>query len=88
MRRRATWPIVLAGLVPALGALPGIYLGVLQVIDALRHPPASGLVGLGLVLGFWLLLGSVLVVCVAVLLTGVALDVRDVRNRALTRIPE
>jgi hypothetical protein len=88
MRRRATWPIVLAGLVPALGALPGIYLGVLQVIDALRHPPTSGVVGLGLVLGFWLLLGSVLVACVAVVLTGVALDVRDLRNRGVTRIPE
>ena len=81
MRRRPTWPILVAGLLPALGALPGIYLGVLQVLDALSQPPAGGVVGLGLVLGFWLLLGSLFVVCVAVLLIGVALDVRDVRNR-------
>lgn len=87
MRRRGTWPIVVAGLLPALGAVPGIYLGVRQVLDALARPPAGGVVGLGLVLGFWLLLGSVLVVSVAVLLVGVALDVRDLRNRAVAARP-
>jgi hypothetical protein len=53
------------------------------VIDALRHPPTSGVVGLGLVLGFWLVLGSVFVIGVALLLVSVALDVRDLRNREL-----
>ena len=80
-RPRASWPIVVAGLVPALGALPGISLGVRQIADAVAHPPATGIVGLGLVLGFWLALGSVFVVCVSVLLTGAALDLRDLRNR-------
>jgi hypothetical protein len=80
MRRRASWPILIAGLLPALVALPGIYLGGLQIADALRNHPVGGIVGLGLVLGFWLVLGSLFVICVAVLLTGVALDIRDLRN--------
>ena len=83
MRRRRALPIVVLGLLPALAALPGFYLGALQLADALRHPPAGGVVGLGLVLGFWLLLGSLFVVCIAMLVTGIALDVRDLRNRGL-----
>jgi hypothetical protein len=83
MRCRPTLPIVLLGALPALAALPGLWLGALQVTDALRHPPAGGIVGLGLVVGFWLLLGSLFVVCVAMLVTRIALDVRDLRNRAL-----
>jgi hypothetical protein len=81
MRLRPTWPILVAGLLPALGALPGVYLGVRQILDALARPPAGGVVGLGLVLGFWLVLGSAFVVSLAVLLTGAALDLRDLRNR-------
>jgi hypothetical protein len=81
MRRRPTWPILFAGAVPALGALPGLYLGALQIADALARPPASGVVGLGLVLGFWLLVGSAFVVSLAVLIAGAALDLRDLRNR-------
>lgn len=87
MRPRPAWPIVAAGLLPALGALPGLWLGALQILEALRRPPPGGLVGLGLVLGFWLLLGSLLVICVAVLLTGIALDVRDLRNARRAATP-
>ena len=85
MRPRAVLPILIAGLVPVLVALPGVYLGVVAVVDALRHPPASGIIGLGLALGFWLLVGSLFVICLSVLLTGVALDVRDLRNRQTDR---
>jgi hypothetical protein len=84
MRPRSTLPILVAGLLPVLAALPGIYLGVLQITDAVRHPPTGGVVGLGLVLGFWLAVGSLFLICVAVMLTGIALDVRDLRNRATT----
>lgn len=80
MRRRPTWPILVAGLLPAVVALPGLYLGGLQIADALRNRPVGGVVGLGLALGFWLVLGSLFVICVATLLTGVALDIRDLRN--------
>jgi hypothetical protein len=80
MRGRPTWPILIAGLLPALVALPGLYLGALQIADALRNRPVGGVVGLGLVLGFWLVLGSLFVICVAALLTGVAVDIRDLRN--------
>jgi len=81
--RRRRFPVLVLGLLPALAALPGFYLGALQLADALRRPPAGGVVGLGLVLGFWLLVGSLFVVCIAMLVTGIALDVRDLRNRAL-----
>lgn len=83
MRRRAVWPIVVAGLLPALAAFPGLYLGVLQVLDALRNPPATGLVSLGMVLGFWLGVGSLFLACATLLLVGIALDVRDLRNRSV-----
>ena len=79
-RARPTWPIWLAGIVPSLVALPGIYLGVRQMQNALQQP--GGIVGLGIVLGFWLLVGAVFVVCIAVQVTGMALDVRELRNRA------
>lgn len=82
-RLRVKFPIVVLGLLPALVALPGFYLGAIQITDALRRPPAGGVVGLGLVLGFGLLLGSLFVVCIAMLVTGIALDVRDLRNRRL-----
>ena len=85
MRRRPTLPLLVLGLLPALAALPGFYLGALQLADALRHPPLGGVVGLGLVLGFWLLVGSLFVVCIAMLVTGIALDVRDLRNRSSGR---
>ncbi|HLK11548.1 MAG TPA: hypothetical protein VKW76_09215 [Candidatus Binatia bacterium] len=80
MRRRPTWPIRAAGLILGVGALPGLWLGAREILEALRHPPPGGLIGLGLVLGFWLLFGSLFVLCVAVLLTGLALDVRALRN--------
>jgi hypothetical protein len=83
VRRRSTRTILVAGLLPVVVALPGLWLGIVQLVEALRHPPVGGVVGLGLVLGFWLLLGSIFVICVAVLLVGVALDVRDLRNRGL-----
>ena len=84
MRPRSTLPILVAGLLPVLAALPGIYLGVLQIVDAVRHPPTGGVVGLGLVLGFWLAVGSLFLICVTAMLIGIALDVRDLRNRATT----
>ena len=84
MRPRSTLPILVAGLLPMLAALPGIYLGVLQIVDAVRHPPMGGVIGLGLVLGFWLAVGSLFLICVTVMLIGIALDVRDLRNRATT----
>ena len=80
MRHRSSLPIVAAGLLPVLVSVPGIYLGVLQIADGLRARPAGGVVGLGLVLGFWLVLGSLFVICLTALLTGVALDIRDLRN--------
>ncbi len=80
MRRRSSLPIVAAGLLPVLVAVPGLVLGVLQIADALQTRPAGGVIGLGLVLGFGLVLGSLFVVCVTALLTGVALDIRDLRN--------
>ena len=83
MRPRPSWPIVVAALVPALVALPGVYLGAAQILDAVRSPQQAGIIGLGLLLGVWLLLGSLFVVCAAVLLAGVALDIRDLRNRGL-----
>jgi len=80
MRRRPALPIVLATLVPVLLAVPGVYLGVRQLADALARPPAGGVVSLGMVLGFWLVVGSVFLASVSVLLGGLALDVRDLRN--------
>jgi hypothetical protein len=80
MSRRPVWPIVLAAAIPAFVALPGIVLGALQLWEAWTHPPAGGVVSLGTILGFWLLLGSLFVVCAAVLLAGLALDVRALRN--------
>jgi hypothetical protein len=81
MRRRPTLPIVLATLVPVLLAVPGVYLGIRQLADALARPPAGGVVSLGMVLGFWLVVGSVFLASVSLLLGGLALDVRDLRNR-------
>jgi hypothetical protein len=80
MRRRSSLPIVVAGLLPVVVAVPGLFLGVLQIADGLKTRPAGGVVGLGLVLGFWLVLGSLFVICVTALLTGAALDIRDLRN--------
>jgi len=80
MRRRATLPIVVATLVPVLLAVPGVYLGIRQLSDALARPPAGGVVSLGMVLGFWLVVGSAFLASVSLVLGGLALDVRDLRN--------
>jgi hypothetical protein len=80
MRPRPTLPILLAMLVPVLLAVPGVYLGIRQLVDALARPPAGGVVSLGMVLGFWLIVGSVFLASVSLLLGGLALDVRDLRN--------
>jgi len=80
MRRRPTLPIVVATLVPVLLAVPGVYLGLRQLADAFARPPAGGVVSLGMVLGFWLVVGSVFLASVSLVLGGLALDVRDLRN--------
>lgn len=65
---------------PIVVALPGVYLGVRQLRNGLAQ---AGVVGLGTALGFLLLFAAVFVVCIAVQVTGIALDVRDLRNRGL-----
>jgi len=85
MRRRSAVPIVLATVLPAIAALGGLGLGSMQIVDGLRHPPVGGLIGLGLLLGFGLMLGSLFVLCVSVVLGGLAFDVRDLRNRHVAR---
>jgi hypothetical protein len=80
MRRRASLPIVVAALLPGTLAVPGIYLGIRQLADAFARPPGGGVVSLGMVLGFWLVSGSIFLAGVSVLLGGLALDVRDLRN--------
>lgn len=80
MRHRSTLPILLATLVPILLAVPGIYLGVDQLRYALAHPPSGGVASLGTVLGFVLVVGSVFLAGASLLLGGLALDVRDLRN--------
>jgi hypothetical protein len=83
MRPRSTLPIRLVGLLPILAALPGLYLGFLQITDAVRHPPLGGVIGLGLALGFGLVLGSLFVISVTAVVTGLAVDIRDLRNHSV-----